>query len=463
MFCPDDTIVAIATPTGRGGIGVVRISGPSAAAVARRLLPATPTLEARRATVGSVVDPSAGDRGIDKVLATYFPAPGSYTGEDVVELSAHGSPVLLRQIVAAAQGVGARLAEPGEFTLRAFLNDRVDLVQAEAVGDLVNAVTPLQARAAFDQLEGTVTTRIAEIEHILFDVIARLEASVDFPDEGYHFADAESVAVDTQGLVDRVVALLADARRGQLLREGGQVVILGKPNVGKSTLFNRLLGVSRAIVTRVSGTTRDLLTETVEIDGIPITLVDTAGIRTTDDAIETEGVQRARCAIDVARAVILVLDKSRPLDDDDCSLLRETARLQRMVVVNKIDCPAAWDVTGLTGDEAAAVAQNSIVEISLLDNDPVHVSVVRQAIAGILLAGEEQRDPPALTNLRHIELLERAHDTLRRAAQAARDASPEELVLADLAEAQQAFGEVTGARTSDDVLNRIFAEFCIGK
>ncbi len=463
MFSPDDTIVAISTPLGHGGIGVVRISGTDAGEIARRLLPRTPALEPRRATLSSVVNPSVGERGFDRVLATSFPAPDSYTGEDVVEISAHGSPVLLRQIISAAVSEGARLAEPGEFTLRAFLHGRVDLVQAEAVGDLVNAVTPLQARAAFDQLEGTVTARIAEIERLLFDLVARLEASVDFPDEGYHFVDPQVVSTEIQGLVDRIAALLVDARRGRLLREGGQVVILGKPNVGKSTLFNQLLGTPRAIVTRVAGTTRDLLTETVDLDGIPVTLVDTAGIRPTDDAIETEGVERARAAIGVARMVVLVLDRSRPLDDEDLSLLQETAALQRVVVVNKIDCPASWAVDRLAHDDAGRSMPESVVSVSLLEGHPTQAQTVRRAVTAALLAGEDLRDPPAVTNVRHIDLLDSAQVAMRRAAAAASAALPEEIVLADLGEAQHALGEVTGARTPEDVLNRIFSEFCIGK
>ena len=463
MFSPDDTIVAIATPPGHGGIGVIRISGAEAAAVARRLLPATPDLEPRRATVSAVVDPSAHGRGLDKVVATSFPPPESYTGENVVEISAHGSPVLLSQIVNAALGAGARLAEPGEFTLRAFLNGKVDLVQAEAVGDLVNAVTPLQARAAFDQLEGTVTTHIAEIEGVLFDLIARLEASVDFPDEGYHFVEPQSVSADTQGLVDRVAALLVDARRGRLVREGSQVVIVGKPNVGKSTLFNQLLGAPRAIVTRVPGTTRDLLTEAVDLEGVPVTLVDTAGIRTTDDAIETEGVSRARAAIGVARMVVLVLDRSRPLDEEDLALLQDTATLQRVVVVNKTDRPPSWELGQLAEGDAGRLMPDAVVEVSLLGGDPAQVTAARRAVIAGLLGSDDLRDPPAVTNVRHIELLERAQVALSRAATAAQIASPEEFVLADLGEAHQAFAEVTGARTPDDVLNKIFSEFCIGK
>jgi tRNA modification GTPase len=458
MFSPDDTIVAVSTPPGRGGIGVVRISGPDAVGTARTILHRTEPLEPRLATVTAVVSPDSGQR-VDRVLVTHFPEPASYTGEHLVEISGHGSPVLLRRIVDLAVSAGARLAEPGEFTLRAFLNGRIDLVQAEAVGDLIKAVTPLQARAAFDQLEGTLTREISEMERALFDLVVRLEASVDFPEEGYHFVDSTAVGTATRQLIKHTERLLNDSHRGRLVREGGQVVILGKPNVGKSTLFNLLLGAPRAIVTDVAGTTRDLLTETLELDGIPVTLVDTAGMRATGDVIESEGVSRARGALDVARVVILVLDQSRPLEDDDATLLDLTHSVARVVVVNKIDLPPEWtDV-----DIPAGARTDTVVPISLVDDGSDAFTRVSEAVTRELLAGEELRDPPAITNLRHIDLLERTRTALRRAADAADGNAPEELVLADLAEAQQALGAVTGQRTPDDVLNRIFAEFCIGK
>ena len=247
MFSTADTIVAIATPPGRGGIGVVRVSGPDAETIARRLIThtaralGTPAREFTRVR-RQARDASDARDAIDQIVATFFPAPASYTGEDVVELSAHGSPVVLRTIVELAMSNGARLAEPGEFTLRAFLNGRIDLMQAEAVGDLIDAATPLQARAAFDQLEGTLTRTIAEIDAALFDLIARLEASVDFPDEGYHFVEPGALAAAIDGLRARTSALLADARRGRVVREGLQIAIVGKPNVGKSSLFNALVG-----------------------------------------------------------------------------------------------------------------------------------------------------------------------------------------------------------------------------
>ena len=284
---------------------------------------------------------------IDEVVTTYFPAPHSYTAEDVVEISAHGSMALLGEIVRAAIGAGARLAEPGEFTLRAFLNGRLDLVQAEAVADLVDAVTPLQARVAFDQLEGTLTRAIGALDRELFDLAARLEASVDFPDEGYHFVGPGEAGAVLERVRDGIDRLLATSASGRVIREGRHIAILGKPNVGKSSLFNQLVGTDRAIVAAGPGTTRDMLRETIDLDGIRLGLVDTAGIRSSDDEVEREGVTRARGAAGVADLVVLVLDRSRPLEDVDRALLRETASSPRLVVVNKIDLAPAWQAEEL--------------------------------------------------------------------------------------------------------------------
>src|SRR5919198_1267568 len=341
MFSTEDTIVAIATPPGRGGIGVVRISGPAAASIASCLARRN-TFEPRRATLARIVDEDGG--AIDDAIITCFPAPHSYTGEDVVELSAHGSPVVLDAILRAALAAGARIANPGEFTLRAYLSGRINLVQAEAVGDLIDAVTPLQARVAFDQLQGTLTARLAAMEARLLDLIARLEASLDFPDEGYHFITAGETSREINGIVSALDALLADAKRGRMIREGLTAVVVGRPNAGKSSLFNRLAGSDRAIVTEIPGTTRDLLTERVDIGGVPFTLVDTAGMRAAaDDAIEEEGIARARQARDIADVLVVVLDGSVPLADSDYELLASTATQPRVVVASKSDLQPQWD------------------------------------------------------------------------------------------------------------------------
>ena len=441
MFSTSDTIVAIATPPGRGGIGVVRISGPEAGRIAGDLTGRATPFEPRHATFTRFATD-------DQVVVTLFPGPHSYTGETVVEISAHGSPVVLAAIVRAAIDAGARLAEPGEFTLRAFLNNKIDLIQAEAVADLIDAVTPVQARAAFDQLEGTLTGTIGEIERELFDVIARLEASLDFPDEGYHFVAPAEARVSLAAVIARIDALLAQASRGRLVREGAQVAIVGAPNVGKSSLFNALLNTNRAIVTAIPGTTRDLLTERADIGGLSLSLIDTAGVRDTLDVVEQEGVSRARDARRVADLVIIVLDRSRPLSAEDRHLLEATVHQRRVVVRNKSDLPAS-------------AASPSGIDVSAKTGEGVERLI--DAIATALNAGEPLRDSPQVTNMRHVVLLERARESIDRAVTALEDEVPEEFPLLDLQEAAQALQEITGQRTSDDLLRHIFERFCIGK
>jgi tRNA modification GTPase len=461
-------------------------------------------------------------------VATFFPGPHSYTAEDVVEISAHGSLALLREIVRAAIDAGARLAEPGEFTLRAFLNGRLDLVQAEAVGDLIDAVTPLQARVAFDQLEGTLTRAIGALDSALFDLAARLEASVDFPDEGYHFIAPGEAAEILCRVRDGVEALLTTSARGRVIREGRQIAILGKPNVGKSSLFNQLVGTDRAIVAARPGTTRDMLSETIDFDGIRLGLVDTAGIRVSSDEVEQEGVWRARRAAAIADLVVLVLDLSRPLEEIDLALLRETANASRVVVVNKADLPPAWNTEQLVdagvpppglktrppsgrsdlsspgraehmetrsseqmeagarqvaaasseqmeagSSDPATAADARFRETSRMDH-PVVLSLktgagvdeLRAAMRAAIDVVEPLRDAPVVTNVRHDALLRQAREALHRAIDnltEAGESASEELVLADLGDARRAFEDVTGRRTTEDVLTRIFERFCMGK
>lgn len=450
MFDTDDTIVAIATPRGRGGIGVVRVSGPRALDVVAALRPGAAPLEPRHATLTRIIDQNGAT--IDDVVATSFVAPHSYTGQDVVELSGHGNPGLLDRIVRAAAVAGARLAGPGEFTLRAFLNGRMDLPQAEAVADLVDAVTPLQARAAFDQLEGTLTRAIAAVDAPLFDLIARLEASVDFPDEGYHFVTPEQAASEAATVVDALAALIARGHQGRLIREGALVVLAGRPNTGKSSLFNALAGVERAIVTEVPGTTRDLVTEIVDIEGLAVTLVDTAGMRETADVVELEGVGRARRAAVTADCVVVVLDGSVSPTEEDLALVRATAARARVIAVNKNDRPVAAGHDAYP-EPAVFVSARSYAGMTQL----------REAIAAALAGRETLRDAPAVTNARHLALLEQAREAVARGAEALAHGAPEELALADLQDARGQLDEIVGRRTPDDVLRKIFESFCIGK
>jgi tRNA modification GTPase len=450
MFSPDDTIVAIATPAGRGGLGVVRISGSDACEVAGRILIRDKPLQPRHATFTRVrASDTDAQRPVDEVIATWFPAPRSYTGEHVVELSTHGSPVILQQVLGRAIDAGARLARPGEFTLRAFVNGKMDLVQAEAVADLIDAVTPLQARVAFDQLEGTLTAKIAAVDTRLLDLVARLEASLDFPDEGYHFIEPKAIACAVTGVIDDLDDLLKSSARGRIIREGATVVIAGRPNVGKSSLFNALVGHSRAIVTETAGTTRDLVTETCDIDGLRVTLVDTAGVRDTTDRIEIEGVWRGTRAREVADLIVVVLDAAEPLMPDDARLLTETTNRARVIVANKSDQAAAW-----RSEEAVCVSATSGDGLDAL----------RRMIVAALGGGEPLRDSSTITNVRHTALIQQARTNLAHARVAAeQEGMSEEFILADLHAARASLGEVVGTHTSEDVLQHIFERFCIGK
>jgi tRNA modification GTPase len=455
MFTADDTIVAVATPAGRGGLGVVRLSGPDAERIGRVLIARDEPLAPRHATFARVVD-SALSRVVDQVVVTCFEAPHSFTGDDTVEISAHGSPVLLQRIVELALAAGARLAEPGEFTLRAHLNGRVDLVQAEAIADLVDAVTPLQARAAMDQLEGTLTAAIAVVDDALLDLTARLEASLDFPEEGFHFITREDTAARIADVSTRLEALAREGRRGRIVREGRLVVITGPPNAGKSSLFNALVGAARAIVTDLPGTTRDLLTERVDIHGVPIALVDTAGLREAADAIEAEGVARARQAQSIAALTLVVIDGSQPWSADVEAIVSSAAK-PRLVAVNKTDLPSAARGMAVSPDDIAGDS----VRVSAVSGEGL--DALRAALVSGLGAGEDTRDAPAMSNARHLALVERAATRLEAARKAMAAGATEEILLVELSAAREALEELTGRRTADDLLVHIFSRFCVGK
>ena len=430
----------------------MRLSGPDAHEIARRLLERTTPLEARRATVALFRSLTGGQTVTDRVVATWFPAPHSYTTEDVVELSAHGSPVVLRALVESAVACGARVARPGEFTLRAYLGGRIDLTQAEAVADLVAAVTPLQVRAASEQLEGGLAREMSQAHATLYDLIARLEASLDFPEEGYHFVEAGEVARAIADVRDGLERLGRAGARGRLIREGVTIAIVGRPNAGKSSIFNRLVGSNRAIVTATPGTTRDVLTEVIDLDGLRATVVDTAGLRETDDEVEAEGVRRAEDAASAANVRVIVLDASAPRGVEDAGLL-ERRRRGDVVACNKSDLPAAWDASEIAGH----------VAVSALTGEGMQA--IERAVMESLTGGGEIADVPLVSNVRHLTLIDRAAAALARAGAAAgaEEPLPEEFVLSDLHDARVALEEVAGVRSSDDLLKHIFSRFCIGK
>jgi tRNA modification GTPase len=468
-FSTTDTIVAVATPPGRGGLGLVRLSGLAAEPIVRRLTRRRTPFVPRHATFARLADVTTVDatddvtppaRIVDHVVVTWFAAPHSFTGEDVVEIGAHGSPVLLQRVVELAMAAGARLAEPGEFTLRAHLNGRLDLVQAEAIADLVDAVTPLQARAAMDQLEGTLTEAIGRVDAALFDLIARLEASLDFPEEGFRFVTRADAAAEVEAVRATLAMLVTEGRAGRVVREGRLVVVTGAPNAGKSSLFNALVGASRAIVTDVPGTTRDVLSERVDVGGVPITLVDTAGVREARDVVEAEGVRRAIEAQTVAAVIVEVVDGSAPLPavgagGGDAAKDRATSPAPRIIVVSKVDRPRAWPNATL-GDAADRIVETSVVSGAGID-------ALRRRILSALTSRDEWRDTPAVTNLRHVAQLETALAAVERAAQELDAGATEELVLAGLSDARAALEAITGVRAPDDLLRHIFSRFCIGK
>jgi tRNA modification GTPase len=450
MFSSDDTIVAIATPSGRGGIGVVRVSGPNATEMAAQVVTRRQALVPRQATLTRVrLNRDGSMRTGDHAIVTWFPAPHSYTGEHVVEISTHGSPVVLRGILSGLVAAGARMARPGEFTLRAFLNARIDLAQAEAVADLIEAATPLQAQMAFDQLEGALSTRISALDRRLLDLIARLEASLDFPDEGFHFIEPQEVASRIDEVLDELNGVLAHEARGRLIREGATVVIAGRVNAGKSSLFNALIGQERAIVTDVPGTTRDFLTETIDLDGLAVTLVDTAGERETNDAVELEGVARAVRAREAADLVLFVIDSGEELSEVDRRLIECASPTSRLVVASKSDRDRRWEMI-------------DALRVSTTRNEGLND--LRCAIVRALIGEERLRDPAAISNLRHVMLLKEARTALMRACMAIKDQdAPEEFVLVDLHRARASLSEVLGIGSSEETLDYIFNHFCIGK
>jgi tRNA modification GTPase len=434
------------------------MSGPRAVEVAQAILQLSLPLTPRHATFARLASDGTGSSPLDEVVVTWFPEPRSYTGQHVVEISAHGSPVVLDAIVRAAMTRGARLARPGEFTLRAFLNGKRDLVQAEAVADLIAAATPLQARVASEQLEGALSRKLSEIERAIFDLVVQLEASLDFPDEGYHFIQPGEIVTSIDQMLARADALLADAVRGRMIREGATVVVAGRANVGKSSVFNALVGAERAIVTDVPGTTRDLITERLDIVGLEITLVDTAGARDTFDRVEREGVTRAADARSSADLVLLVVDGSEPLTGDDRRLIEATSAVSRLLVVNKCDRPRQSDTHAF-----ARAAGSAVCDVSALTHegiDGLRTAIVRE-LTGI---DESWRDTVSISNARHIALVTESRVRLMAArAAASTAATPEECLLVDLHAARACFDEILGARSTEDLLEQVFARFCIGK
>ena len=460
-----DTIVAISTPPGRGGIGIVRLSGPQALEVAAPMLRLRHELAAGRARFGDLLDASSGE-AMDEVVATYFAAPNSYTGDDVVEIAMHGAPVLLDYAVRQCCARGARLAEPGEFTQRAFLAGRIDLTQAEAVHDLIGSSTLEQARVAARQLGGALAKLVAPIKAELVHLIATMEAGIDFAEDDIDVMPAEQIAAKIAAVRAPLEALEHSFAYGRIVREGFRLAIVGRPNAGKSSLFNRLVERERAIVTATPGTTRDLVTETVAIEGIPVELIDTAGLRHASDEAERMGIAKSHEAIADADIVLLVIDtiavmQAGELTDQEWSLLNRerTASHSLIVVWNKCDL---WDGTGLPQHLNALPDSPVQVKTSAVTGEGI--AELRTAIVETV-AGVEGgvREAGMLTNLRQHQAVEQALSGLDTAAIALAESVPHEMILLDLYNALRGLDALTGATTTEDVLQLIFSTFCIGK
>lgn len=458
----EDTIVAIATPPGRGGIGIVRLSGPDA----QRLL--LPHLELRsdllpgRARYCAILDPGVGDSGarLDEGVVTYFAAPNSYTGEDVLEIAAHGSPVILDLLVRRALEAGARLARPGEFTERAFLHGRIDLTQAEAVRDLIAAETLYQARVAAEQLGGALSRRVAPVKEQLVALVTLLEAGIDFAEDDIDVTPDTEILRRLDALDVALTPIAASFREGRLVHNGLTMAIVGRPNAGKSSLFNRLVERERAIVTAMPGTTRDLVTERISLGGIPVELVDTAGLRETEDEAESHGIARTESAMADADLVLLLLDAAATVDaegllwlpEEDARLLASLEGRSPIVVLNKIDLACPSDVSGIS-DEVA--------EVSALTGEGV--AALRTRLLERVRGSANDAEGGMLTSLRHYEALAGCTEALGRSRVALAGQVPHEMLLLDLYAALQQLDQLTGATTADDILNRIFSSFCIGK
>jgi tRNA modification GTPase len=451
----EDTIAAISTPPGRGGIGIVRLSGPAARAIAEPLLKLRHPLAPAQARFAEILDKTGENPGqtLDEAVVTWFQSPHSYTSEDVVEIAAHGSPVLLDHLLRQCVAGGARLAEPGEFTQRAFLSGRLDLTQAEAVHDLIESTTLHQARIAAQQLGGSLSRLITPIKQQLISLIAALEAGIDFAEDDIDTLPSAAIRSQIAAIQAPLIALERSFSYGHIVRDGFTMAIVGRPNVGKSSLFNRLIQRDRAIVTATPGTTRDLVTERVSLEGIPVELIDTAGLRHATDEAESIGITKSREAMSDADVVLLVLDATAPPHKDDIATIATLSGRPFLIVINKRDLahpePRVWEQT-LSLVETSALTGSGIPEL-------------RSAILSLIAKEVPDMESAVLTTQRQERSISDALGALQRANQAAAAAIPHEMILLDLYDGLRAFDAFSGSTTSDDILNLIFSSFCIGK
>lgn len=444
-----ETIAAVATPPGRGGVGIVRISGPSCSDIAQAIIGQVP--KPRFASLARFLD--ATGTVIDEGIAIFFPGPNSFTGEDVLELQGHGGPVVMDLLLSRILSLGVRMARPGEFSERAFLNDKLDLVQAEAIADLIEADTVAAARLASRSLQGVFSHQIHGLVDDLIQLRMYVEAAIDFPEEEIDFLSDGKVSTDLQSIIDKLEAVRENARVGRLLRDGMHLVIAGQPNAGKSSLLNALAGRESAIVTEVPGTTRDLLREQIQIDGMPLHLVDTAGLRDSEDRVELEGIRRAREEITQADRILWVFDDQADPQHDALNRKALPPGVPLTLIRSKID---------LTGTQAGIHETEEGIEIGLSTLSGQGIDALKQHLKECVgYRGEQEGE--FIARRRHIDALERANTCLITAKKAFLGSGAGELLAEDLRLAQNALGEITGEFSADDLLGEIFSSFCIGK
>jgi tRNA modification GTPase len=451
-----DTIVALSTPPGRSGIGVVRISGESSLTLTRSLL-TDPNFnpEPNRVSLKAIYDPDTREV-IDRALVTFFQSPHSYTGEDVIELSCHGSPPLLLRVLDSLLFFGARAADPGEFTMRAVANGRLSLTQAEAVRDLIEAQTHAAVRQAARQLGGELSARLQPVKDALLGIIVPLESSLEFVEDDLPEDIARDIAEKLSSLSAKVDEMADSFRRGRLLKEGLRVALVGRPNVGKSSIFNSLLSSDRSIVTEIPGTTRDTISEVVNLEGIPVLITDTAGVRSSSDLIEQLGIERTRRAIADADLIVAVIDGSQPLTEEDERIVIEAAESYSVVVLNKSD------LESFRINNAEQMTQNStLIPVSAKTGDGL--TTLCAEIIKPFSANYLDENSFVITNARHFDLLKRTSESLNSAQELIRQGLSEEIILARLYESLRFLGEITGETTPEVILSQIFSSFCIGK
>ena len=456
----EDTIAAVATAYGEGGIGIIRISGEKALSILEEVFEfagETSQIVNRRMTYGRIVD-RENEQIIDEVLAIYMKGPKTYTAEDVVEINCHGSMVSLRKTLALVLRKGARLAEPGEFTKRAFLNGRLDLSQAEAVIDIIKAKTDRSFDVAMSQLEGALSLRVTEIRQKLLDLLVDITVNIDYPDEDIEELTYDKIEENILLIGEMIEKLLSTADTGRMIREGIRVAIVGKPNVGKSSLMNSLLRETRAIVTEIPGTTRDTIEEAISTRNIPVYLVDTAGIRETSDEVERLGIERSKAAFNEADFIIFIMDGSSAISDEDREIASYLDGRDSVVLINKNDLER-----GFTNDDVRELVNDPvIIETSLINNEGIEE--IENHIEELVYGGElSQHDSTMVNNVRHIELLKQSRDSLRDAMEMTLAREALDFIEVDVRNAYDLLGEITGETVSDDIINEVFARFCLGK